>query len=1077
MPLYIGRRVTGSGKSFNGKLDDIRIYSRALSTAEVCAMYDSYTHGKIYQNFEANNGTGAEYGWPINTQYGISAALATDIKHSGSYSWKTTINAGTPMWYGGSAVKSKADQWHLNLEVNRHDRLTFWIYASPTSAKPQAVRVKFFDHSKYVWDPGVNKDGFVAQTDQQVIAGAWKQMTVYLSQLPADFNTRDLDKLEFYFADPGKYYIDDIEITSADRVFQSFEKRAGVTTADPAEYGWVWNGTQLLTTTQPAEGAQSWKINATNTVSESFAGTGIKYQGKDFSNNLTASDIWNMSLFHPKTHPGLFKKMSFFLKQEAQNRLANNVEAGLFDLNSYTYGCKTWSARRSDYGQWTKINVPLDDFPADFNYQAFNKIEMAMYWPGAYYFDSLRFSKYPPIRIDEQLLASGMVKWPQYPGAVNYELQNAASSSGTWSTVYTGTETTYLTNSLSSSWYRVRWMTDSNSTRGTLPYISDWSEPVNYIPANVLIEKDKLQQGYVEWTFIPQTGDYEIQEAGTSSGTWKTIYSGKYKVPPPLSAISGKWYRACAVIKNSSGTVTSRGQWSPALLYDPQAFVTADGTALVQKKGTKQFLKITGVNLGNYLLLEPWMLFGRNHSFVTDKVYPDDYSIRKTMRERSDITDEGLKEVLQNYRRSYIKEADFDLILRLGVNMIRLPIYAEDIRSVDDAGNWVGEAFDFSTIDRIVKLAGNRGLYVLLDLHGAYGCQGKSDITGRADFNRLFDPSYPAFCQRNVELWRAMAEHYKNNTTVFGYDIINEPYGVLTPGFYATADEAYGALWSLYDRIYKAIRNTVESGGAGDTSHLIVMESVPCERDWDTLPNPSVFGWSNILYQLHYYGFTFDENGQISGIKSYDEHISYLNDKIANSKQSSYNVPVMIGEFNGFGEARIWELLLDTFNFKGWSWCSWSYKDRDSDEWGLYNNSLADQSVPDFKNDSLELLLQKVSKYETLRYHKPNNSLINILKGRAQLPGYIHDLAGKAARRSAILTWNAPFSASPVTKYVIRYGKVSSGNFSSVYTDNSTPGATIGGLSAGVKYQFHVEAVSANGTGPVSNTVTVTPSS
>lgn len=1075
LPLFIGRRITGEGISFKGKLDDIRIYNKALASAEIRAMIDANTHGKVYQNFEANNGTGTEYGWPINTQFGITAALTTGIKHTGAYSWKMTIPYGTPSWWGGSAVKSKIEQWHLNLESSRHDRLTFWVLANPSAPTPQAIRIKFFDHNKYAWDPANNKDGFIIQTDQQAPANTWAKLTVYLSQLPADFNNQDLDKIEFYAADPGTYYLDDIEITSGDRIYQAFEKRAGVTTADPEEYGWAWNGTKTLTTTQPAEGAQSWAINATN-ILPTWAGTGIKYQGKDFWNNLTPNDIWNLNLWPSLTHPGLYNQVSFFLKQTGANQLENNVEVGFFDNGSFASGQKIWSARRSDYGAWAKITIPLNDLSADFNFHAFNKIEMALYWPGGYYFDDLRFLKYPTLQIDETRLSSGIIAWGEYPGAAKYILQRATSGIlGPWSTVYTGNQNLYQTTNLSACWYRVRWESDTNTARGTVGYVSNWSDAAYYTPTPVLIEKDKLQNGFVEWTFIPQASIYEIQESSSKFGPWTKIYSGIYSVPPPIMATLGKWYRASAVQKNAGGTVTARSAWSPALLYDPAAFVTAEGTALRRKKTTGEFLKLTGVNFGNYLSWEPWMFFGRNHPFVQNNVYPDDWSIRQSLLRRFDIGNDGLTEILNAYRRAYIQETDLNNLMRQGVNVIRLPLYIQDIRPIDDFGNWETSTFDFSAIDRIVKLSGDRGLYVILDLHGAPGCQSDKDATGRVNFNRLFSPDSDVFRTRTVELWSSLAEHYKNNTTVLGYDLLNEPFGVLTQGYYPTQEAAYAALWTLYNRIYNAIRAVPSQNGANDTNHLIIIEGIPSDRDWDTLPNPTAYGWSNVMYQLHYYGFNFDENGNIIGVKSYEDHIAYLNDKLANSKQALYKVPVQIGEFNGFGEARIWKLLLDTFNAQGWQWCSWSYKNHDVDEWGWYAHSDYNENVPDPQNDSLPTLVRKMSKYATQQYHRPNNSLLNIIKAKALLPAYIHNLTAAKGNGSVKLIWSAPYSTSSITKYIIRYGTVSSGAFNSTWTDNASPGATITGLSNGVTYQFRVEAVNANGTGPSSNTVTATP--
>ena len=484
-------------------------------------MFDAQTHGKVYQDFEADNGTGSEYGWPVN---GVSVALITEFKNSGDYSWKVEIPYSTPSWYGGFAVKSKVEQWHLDFEPYRHDRLTFWVKANPDISRPQAIRLKLFDHNNYT-------AGFVTQTDTQVPAGVWTKTTVYLSQLPEDFDFSDLDKIEFYLSNSGIYYFDDIEITSGDRVFQNFETRTGITVPSIDEYEWFSNGASALIGTEPAEGLQSWLISsATN-----WAGTHIKYQCKEYWDNTMPADIWNVSLWPAQTHSGLYQTFSCFFKQKGENLLENNAEISFFDNADYNAnGIKIWSSRRSNYDSWNKISVSLKDFPEEFKFNAFNKIAVYTYWPGDYYYDDLRFLKYPTLHIDETLLSSGTVAWETHPGAVSYTLRRAKSAIGPWTNVYTGSDNLYLTSKLSDKfWYRVCWQSETDYDRGTVAYVSDWSDAVAYTPMPVLIEKDKLQNnGTIKWTFIPQTNIYQVQQSSAKNGRWTTIYTGNYQVTP-----------------------------------------------------------------------------------------------------------------------------------------------------------------------------------------------------------------------------------------------------------------------------------------------------------------------------------------------------------------------------------------------------------------------------------------------------------------------------------------------------------------------------------------------------------------
>lgn len=1069
LPVVIGRDPA-SAKTFNGLLDDPRVYSKALSASDIRALYDAYTHGRVYQNFENDNGSGPEYGWPIGP---VTTTRMTQQKHAGSYGWKLVVPSGTAIWNGGTGLKAQKDAWNFNLQAERHDRLTFWMLAQPNGSAPQTVRVKFFDHDQYVWDPAHNKDGFTAAIEQRLPAGVWTQGTILLSQLPSNFEFNNLDKIEIFVQNPGTYYIDDIEITSADRVYQSFEARAGVTTPDPNEYGWAWNGTGALITAAPAEGLRSWLLTATN-VPPDWSGMGLKYQGKWFGDTGTVNDIWDTALRPSRMNPPLYDELTFSFKQTGNNKLANNIEVGFFDTGLYNGGQKIWTDQRGNYNEWARLAIPLAKLPANFNFDHLSKIEMAVFWGGGYNIDDIRVPKYPALTIDESRIRSGLIEWPAIPGAVKYVLERSSSGQGGWSTVYSGPLNSYQTTSLTPYWFRVRWESDLNSARATVPYISGTSEAFKYEPLPVLIRKDSLQAGSVEWTFIPQASLYEVQSGTTRFGPWTQIYQGAYKVPPAIPASVGKWYRARAIQKNASGGVSATGNWSPALLHDPSAFVTAQGTALYDKSTGGHLLKLTGMNLGSYLLIEPWMMFGSGHAFVN--TFPDDWTIRQTLINRPAIGLAGWKTLQRQYQQAYLKESDLDKLVEMGVNFVRLPLLAYDLRTYNDAGQWTQSAFDFSAIDRMIKLCADRGLYVLLDLHGAPGAQSKEFHTGRRNWNQLFNPANDAFRQRTVELWKALAERYRDNPSVMGYDVLNEPFGALSPEYFATPQAGYTALWSLYDRIYDAIRNSPGQNGAGDLKHLIVFEAIPSGRDWDTLPNPATYGWQNVMYQLHYYGFAFGEKGETNGTLTYDQHVAYLADKVQFSRQAEFNVPVLIGEFNGFNEARTWELLTNTFNTQGWNWSPWSYKHRDtSTDWGLYWHTLYNDAVPDPANDALEVLNRKLARYTTEDYHRRHNSLFGILKSKAKLPGYIPNLTAASGNRSVTLSWSEPYTASPVTSYKVRYGTVASGGFASVVTDNAVPGITISNLTNGVSYQFRVEAVTAEGAGPQSNTVTGQP--
>jgi hypothetical protein len=323
---------------------------------------------------------------------------------------------------------------------------------------------------------------------------------------------------------------------------------------------------------------------------------------------------------------------------------------------------------------------------------------------------------------------------------------------------------------------------------------------------------------------------------------------------------------------------------------------------------------------------------------------------------------------MELYQDAYANSFDFDRLVEQGITVVRLPFYYRNFQ--DDEGRWINRRRlpRFEALDRVVNALADRGIYTLIDMHGAPGLQSAEATTGRAGFNKLFAPDGEVYRQRTEDLWRVIAQHYRDNPWVLGYDLLNEPMG---------AAPHFELLANVYDRLYRAIR-------AVDPNHLIVMEGIwytdpnqtpPQEVvDWDTLPPPVHRGWTNVLYQFHFYHWNSDEH--------FPSHKAFIDQKLtaAAIKQPQYNVPVMIGEFYGFNLKSIWDYYLNSFNSRQWSWTSWSYKYHDSPStWGGVAHSGYDEALPDFQSDSYEDLERKLSKYATADYHTPTVTLQEIM--------------------------------------------------------------------------------------------------
>ncbi len=898
--------------------------------------------GFIYQNFEPESGD------PVVTTIGrviVNQVDRTEGVHLGIGAIKYT----SPDYWTGFGLESQQGSV-VNLKQTNNDRLTFWTLAFPfrncyvygcDKGTENTVSVRLFDQGNY-------QNGFEVWTTNTAKYDQWTKLWVLFSQLPPDFDLTHVTKIEFRNYWPGKYYFDDIHAVREDRVYQSFEKenRSGSTDSD---YGWKWNDADTVGTSAPGEpvyeGTHSWKLVAQG----NWSGTGIQSQEKrfhDLGNGNSEQSFWNVDL-----NPDVNDRLTLWVYALPQNGLANNLAVQFYDhANHSTDETKAvvWTKEAVQAGEWTRLTVLFKDLPADLNLHDLNKIQIQHYWPGTFYVDNIKATAPYPV-INESLLAQGIVQWNPIPGGAKYRLQEYTEPNG-WRTIYSGTQPSFTMTHLSKSRLRVRWEEDFVTTT-TLPYASDWSNVVEFASPVVTFNYKSLKNGLLQWNDVPLATAYEIERSASSNGPWTNIYRGALK---PISVTVGQWYRIRAIQKGKGSALDATG-WSRPQRYHPagQGYVKAAGTMLKDLDGSGSELILKGVNLGNYLLIEDWMTgIGNNDT----PGIPDDWSVRDVLTTRFGAN--KTEKLLKDFQNTYFNDFDFNKILNLGFNVVRLPIFYRNLQ--DDQGNWILDAngnIDFSQIDRVVDALSDRGIYTIIDLHGAPGSQSAEFHTGRKNFNKLFNQTTEGelYRQRTVKLWRELARHYKDNTWVVGYDLLNEPVGAPTPQI----------LWSFYNRLYKAIREI-------DANHLIMMEGI---WDWNTLPNPSTMNWTNVLYQFHFYYWDHDSD--------FNAHKAFIDGQIAQAqaKQAQYNVPVMIGEFHGYSLKSIWQYYLQNFNTQKWSWVLWSYKTQPSpSDWALFNQARYDQALPKLRTDTYAKLKQKFSKYTTADYHVENTTLIRLLK-------------------------------------------------------------------------------------------------
>ena len=338
---------------------------------------------------------------------------------------------------------------------------------------------------------------------------------------------------------------------------------------------------------------------------------------------------------------------------------------------------------------------------------------------------------------------------------------------------------------------------------------------------------------------------------------------------------------------------------------------------------------------------------------VSLHTHVNDYLSRTIIEERFGA--QKAEELLTVYQKSYITGQDLDYIASLGFNFVRLPIYWMEL--MDNEGKIKENAFE--EIDWAVKECGQRGLYVMLDLHGSPGGHSAGWLTGgQLDSNELW--TNPTYREWTIRIWETMAARYKGNPAVAGYDLLNEP--VLPES------GAQVSIAGFYNTLYQKIR-------AVDPDHLIVMGAF---YNFDTLGSPKRRGWVNVMYQTHHYdeGNKLSEQGQINFAKG---QLAYIQ-----SYKEKWDVPVLAGEFNFWQFESAWKTWLEGLNQQHVSWSNWAYKNTDTDtsnNWALYYvNTTTDIR---YQSDSFDTIAKRWGRYATAYYQK-NTVLETLLSRYAQ---------------------------------------------------------------------------------------------
>jgi aryl-phospho-beta-D-glucosidase BglC (GH1 family) len=226
---------------------------------------------------------------------------------------------------------------------------------------------------------------------------------------------------------------------------------------------------------------------------------------------------------------------------------------------------------------------------------------------------------------------------------------------------------------------------------------------------------------------------------------------------------------------------------------------------------------------------------------------------------------------------------------------------------------WLSSAL--KQFDSMLPMLRELGLNVLLDLHTSPGGRDKQDRW------RLFNDTQ--LQNYFISIWGMMANRYKNESIIMGYDLVNEP---------DDRDVAPG-LMNWRDLAIKTIQHIRSI----DSQRSIIVEASP-GSGVTTLPTFEPLPFDNIIYSFHMYepgAFTFQNlNSNVTPVY----YPGLINGKMWNKDQlrilmqpnvdwqKAHNVSIHVGEFSavrwapGNSTCSYLSDLIDLYEEYGWNW-------------------------------------------------------------------------------------------------------------------------------------------------------------
>ncbi len=298
-----------------------------------------------------------------------------------------------------------------------------------------------------------------------------------------------------------------------------------------------------------------------------------------------------------------------------------------------------------------------------------------------------------------------------------------------------------------------------------------------------------------------------------------------------------------------------------------QEYLHTDGKQILN--GQDEEIILHGMAIGNWMLHEGYLM-------NTKEVAATHHEFRKKLIETIGATKtDSFYNAWFNY---HFTKTDVDSMKAWRFNSIRAVLHYKwftppiEEEPITDEITWIDKGFDM--IDSLLEWCSDNEMYLILDMHGAPGGQGKDASISD------YDPSKPSLWESDankaklIALWKKLAEKYKEEPWIGAYEMINE-----TNWDFENSGNENGCNCNQNLPLIELYKNIIDTIRKVDQNHIVIIGGNCWGNNYNGMNSLASYD-DNLIYSFHKY---WNYNNQSS-----IQEILNLRDNL--------NVPIWLGE-------------------------------------------------------------------------------------------------------------------------------------------------------------------------------------